>query len=46
MYYQDSRKMVTWPNQCKFEMNYPDDNSMQLSRESIYFYVYVHCKKA
>ncbi|MFN8249124.1 MAG: IS30 family transposase [Ferruginibacter sp.] len=28
------------------KMNFPNDNSMQLSRESIYFYVYVHCKKS
>ena len=44
-----SRLKKKWsPDQISvsLKMNYPDDNSMQLSRESIYFYVYVHCKKS
>ena len=28
------------------KMKFPEDTSMQLSRESIYFYIYVHCKKS
>ena len=28
------------------KMDFPDDKTMRLSRESIYFYIYVHCKRA
>ncbi len=44
-----SKLMKKWsPDQISvsLKMHYPDDNSMQLSRESIYYHVYVHCKKS
>lgn len=44
-----SRLKKKWsPDQISvsLSMEYPNDTSMQLSHESIYFYIYIHCKKS
>lgn len=39
------KKWSPWQIAIKLKEQYPDDKSMNVSHETIYFYIYLHCKK-